>query len=115
MIIASKQILDPGRLPHRVTFMVPAAGKDATGGPLPLVAGATTWASVDFVNGKNQYGGQTFVAEATHRISMRYRAGVFANWEVQFQGVNFKILYIDNVQQAGVRLDLYCVVLDGAS
>lgn len=115
MIIATKQVLNPGRLPHRVTFLVPQAGKDETGGPLPLTEGASTWASVDFVSGKNQYGGQTWVAEATHRITMRYRAGVFGNWQVQFQGTNFKILYIDNVQQAGVRLDLYCVVIDGSS
>jgi len=107
--------MDPSKLRHRVTFLVPQVGKDATGGPLPLVDGATTWAVVEFVSGKNQYGGQTFVTEATHKISMRYRAGVFPNWQVRFQGTNFKILYIDNVEQRGVRLDLYCVVIDGVS
>jgi SPP1 family predicted phage head-tail adaptor len=115
MNLDKKSILNPGRLPHQVTFLVPQAGKDATGGPLPLVAGATTWASVVFVSGKNQFGGQTWVAEATHRISMRYRLGVFGNWQVQFQGTNFEILYLDNVQQAGVRLDVYCKVIDGSS
>jgi SPP1 family predicted phage head-tail adaptor len=106
---------NPGKRRHQITFLVPQAGKDATGGPLPLTDGASTWASVEFVSGKNQFGGQTFVAEATHKINMRFRAGVFPNWQVRFQQVNFKILYIDNVDQAGVDLDLYCVILNGAS
>jgi len=114
MIDRSKQILNPGDLKHRVTFLVPQ-GKDAAGGPLPLGPGETTWASVEFVSGKNQFSGAAFVAEATHKISMRYRAGVLPSWQVQFQGTNFKILYIDNVLQQGVRLDLYCEVIDGVS
>lgn len=106
---------NPGKRRHLVTFQVPQAGKDATGGPLPFVDGATTWAWIEFVSGKNQYGGQTFVAEATHRINMRYRAGVLANWQVRFASTIFNILYVDNVDQAGVDLDLYCVILNGGS
>ena len=106
---------NPGRRRHQITFLVPQVGKDATGGPLPLTDGAATWASIEFVTGKNQFGGQTFVAEATHKINMRFRPGVFPNWQVRFQSQNFKILYIDNVDQAGVDLDLYCVILNGAS
>jgi len=108
-------VINAGELRHQVTFLVPQAGKDAAGGPLPLVSGDTAWASVEFVSGKNQFGGATFVAEATHKISMRYRAGVTDSWQVQFAGTNFKILYIDDVQQRRIRLDLYCMVLDGVS
>lgn len=107
--------MDPSRLRHRITFQVPQVGKDATGGPLPLVDGASTWAAIEFASGKNQYGGATFVAEATHKISLRFRPGVFPNWQVRFQATNFKILYIDNVEQRSVQLDLYCVVINGAS
>jgi head-tail adaptor len=106
---------NPGKRRHLITFLVPQVGKDATGGPLPLVDGATTWSSIEFVSGKNQFGGQTFVGEATHKINMRYRLGVFPNWQVRFASTIFKILYIDNVDQLSVDLDLYCVVLNGAS
>src|SRR5258706_12569101 len=96
---------NPGKRRHQITFLVPQAGKDATGGPLPFVDGASTWASIEFVSGKNQYGGATFVGEATHKINMRFRSGVFPNWQVGVQSKNFKILYTDNVAQAGVGLD----------
>jgi SPP1 family predicted phage head-tail adaptor len=106
---------NPGGRRHLITFQVPQPGKDATGGPLPFVDGDTTWSKIEFTSGKNQFGGQTFVAEATHKINMRYRAGVLANWQVRFATTIFQILYVDNVDQAGVDLDLYCVILNGAS
>jgi SPP1 family predicted phage head-tail adaptor len=98
--------------------MLGRAAFDATGSPLPLLDGATTWAEVVFVSGKEQYGGDTFVAEATHRITMRYQAGVLPQWQVRLGaagGTIFRILYVDNVEQRNVQLDLYCVVLDGVS
>src|SRR5450756_2759015 len=96
-----------GALNKRVTFLVPQEETDSTGGELPLVDGPVTWGSIDFVSGNSRYGGATFVAEATHRITMRYRTGVLPEWQVRCQQTVFKILYIDNVKLANVQLDIF--------
>jgi SPP1 family predicted phage head-tail adaptor len=105
-----------GKLRHRVTFLVPPDGcGDEAGGELPPVAGDTTWASIEFVSGFNTFNVNTFVAQATHKITMRYRAGVQPNWKISFGDRTFEILYQDNVEARREQLDLYCVELNGVT
>jgi SPP1 family predicted phage head-tail adaptor len=108
-------MIQAGKLRHRVTFLVPPAGCDEAGGELPYVEGDITWAAIEFVSGTNTYNVNTFVAQATHKITMRYRAGVQPNWKIRFGSREFKILYPDNVQGRNIALDLYCVELNGAT
>lgn len=108
--------LNPGDLRHRVTFLVPPdTARDAVGGELPYVAGDTTWAGMTFIAGLEKYAANSFAAQATHKFTMRYRAGVQPNWKLTFQGRTFEILYPNNVGGQGVQLDLYCKEINGTT
>ena len=104
--------IDAGKLNKRVTFLVQDG---ECGAEKPLVEGVTRWASVDFVSGNNRYGADSFIAQATHKVTMRYLKGVQPNWQVRCGDTVFQIVYLDDVQQQHVQLDLYCIVLNGVS
>jgi SPP1 family predicted phage head-tail adaptor len=108
--------MKPSNLRHRVTFLVPPnPAQDAVGGELPYVAGDTTWAGITFTAGLEKYAANSFAAQATHKFTMRFRAGVQTNWKLTFQGRTFNILYANNVGAQGVQLDLYCVEINGTT
>jgi SPP1 family predicted phage head-tail adaptor len=109
------ETLPAGILRNHITFMVPQSGCDDAGGELPYVAGGDTWAALKFISGFNTFNANTFVAQATHMITVRYRPGVQANWKIALGERTFEILYADNVEARNVRLDLYCVELNGVT
>lgn len=109
--------MKPSDLRHQVTFLVPPApgARDAVGGELPYVDGDTTWAGMTFIAGLEKYAANSFAAQATHKFTMRYRAGVMPNWKVRFQGRIFNVLYPNDVGGQGVQLDLYCEEINGTT
>ena len=53
-------------------------------------------------------------AKATHRIAMRWRAGIKPSMRIRFDGRAFDIISIVNVEERNRRLELQCMeVLDG--
>jgi len=109
--------MKPSDLRHQVTFLVPAGpdARDAVGGELPYVTGDLTWASMTFISGLEKYSVNSFAAQATHKITIRYRAGVMPNWRVTFEGRTFNVLYPNNVGARNVQLDLYCEEINGVT
>lgn len=108
--------MKPSDLRHRVTFRVPPdPPTDAVGGELDYVDGDTTWAGMTFIAGLEKYAANSLAAQATHKFTMRFRAGVMPNWKLTFQGRTFHILYANNVGGQGVSLELYCQEINGTT
>ena len=109
-------MIDAGKLRHRVTFLHPGP-KDAAGGAGPDVEGASTWAEIAFVTGREVYQGAAFTSSVTHRVTMRWRPGVRTSQKLKYKDPDgdhiYEIQYVNNVEQKRERLDLFCIEISG--
>jgi len=81
-----------GQLTKRVTLQAPSASADsygATGSTWTDVA--DVWASIEPIQGREFFSAQQVNAEATHRIRIRYRAGVTAAMRLKYGARFFEL------------------------
>jgi SPP1 family predicted phage head-tail adaptor len=108
-------MIDAGSLDKRVTFLVPQVGTDEAGGDLPYIEGKPIWAAINLVSGRDPFSAGAFASQATHKITMRYRAGIQPNWQVKYRQRIFNIIYPNNLNERNEQLDLYCVEINGVT
>lgn len=85
--------MEPGRLRHRVSLQGVTRTDDGGGGYTEAWGDlATVWAAVEPLQGSEQIRAMQTEAAATHRVRMRYRAGVHAGQRVIHEGRGFEIV-----------------------
>lgn len=111
--MTSRVYIDPRRLDKRVRVESSVVTRGASGGVVKtwsLVA--VRWAGINGKAGMKQ--GATDVAggdvpEATHVVTMHYMAGVTPTTHRIVHGSQvYEVLYVNDVMQQGIRMDLLC-------
>lgn len=101
--------MNPGKLRHRVTFVQDQEVPDGMGGvTVQPVDVATVWAAVEPLQGRERYAAQQVQAETSHRVTIRYRAGLNTAMRIRFQGRMFNILAIIDPEERREQLQLLC-------
>lgn len=106
-----------GKLRHRIDLVVPSNVQDASGG-ISLdnnVVFATVWASIEAMSGRDQLAAGTFASTTTHKITMRWMAGVTARMQVWFQGRQFQVQAVLNPDERTKMLLLYVMEVANSS
>lgn len=98
-------MLDAGALRHRVALQKYDGGTDDYGDLLRQDDShwqtmATVWAAVDPVSGREYYAAEQAQSEVTHKVRLRYRAGVTPGMRVL---LGQRRLYIRSVIDWGER------------
>lgn len=107
-----------GRLRHRVTIQQYTTTDNEYGEPVPTWADvATVWASVEPLSGNERMIAQQRNASLTHKVVIRYLAGVTAEMRVKFGDRYFAIVEPPmNIDERDREMHLMCVegLQDGA-
>lgn len=100
----------PSELNKRITIQSPTQVADGMGGWTTTYATvATVWAAVWPVSAKETLKAGQTAMEITHRIRIRYRAGIDASYRVLFGTRYLAIVSIINQNESGEWLDLLCM------
>jgi SPP1 family predicted phage head-tail adaptor len=106
-----------GRLRHRVILVQPSVTQDTTGGWQidSTNTVATVWASVEALTGRELIAAQQKVSEVTHKVTIRWMAGIKANMNVQFDQRQFQIQAVENPDERHKMLVLLCIERDNSA
>jgi SPP1 family predicted phage head-tail adaptor len=100
-----------GQYRHKVTFRIPT-GTEIEGIP-QYTDGATVWAAVEPLKGREFWEAQAAQAENIVKIKMRYLTGVKQEWQIRFQldattNIDYEIANIIDVEMRHKELHLMC-------
>lgn len=106
---SSKPGINAGKLRHRIQLQQPSVTRDAFQGAVDsFTTVAEVSAQVEPLGGQELFNAQAVLAESTHRVTVRYRADVAADWRVLYGS---RVLNIGSVNDVGERrreLELIC-------
>ena len=90
--------LNAGRLRHRIDIVTQTGVQDSTGGwsLADTQVFASVWATVEALSGDEQFVAGTQVSKVSHRVVLRYLAGVTSAMQVRWQGRKFQITDVLN-------------------
>lgn len=101
--------INPGRLRHQVALQGVTRTEDEGGGGANVWATtATVWAAVEPLDGSESLHGLAVTASVSHRVTIRYRAGVTAKMRVVHRGRVFEIRAVLDRDERREILDLLC-------
>ena len=87
--------MNPGKLRHRVEVQAETATPDEGGGwASAWTTAATVWAMVEPLSGRERMWGGAVLGEVTHRVTMRYRAGLTPANRLVYAGRVFDLLAV---------------------
>jgi SPP1 family predicted phage head-tail adaptor len=102
-------ITSPSELNKRVTLQYPTRIPDGMGGWTVIWFGAATvWAAIWPVSASETIQASQATMTITHRIRMRYRAGLKAGWRISYAGRYFNVVSIIDPNMAHRWLDVMC-------
>jgi len=100
----------PGDLRHRITIQTRTATTDGAGGSTYAWAThVTAWASVMPIGARESMMHGGLGGSITHRIRMRYQAGILPSMRVSHRSRILKIEGVRNVDEENRWLELDCV------
>ena len=98
-----------GDLRHRITIQYQVKVPDGLGGfTVTWTDAATVWAAIWPVSASEAVQAQQAAMTITHRIRIRYRAVMKAEWRIAYAGMYFNIVSIIDPNTAHRWLDLMC-------
>lgn len=98
-----------GDLRHRVTIQQLVTVYDEYNQPVEMWQDLTTvWAAIEPLSGREYWQAKAVNAEVTHRVRMRYRAGITPEMRLVFNGRVFEILAVLNLEERNIELQLLC-------
>jgi len=107
--------IDPGELRHRITFLAPLAGTDASGAMVSYVAAnppVTARAKIEIPSGTDTIKSGQDISAVVALVTIRYQASVSQNQRfVTEQGSTFIIRAIKNLEDRNRVLEMVCVGL----
>lgn len=84
--------MQAGKLRHRITIEQPDASEGVGGEELPNYSTfATIWGSVEPLSGSEGLQGRQAGAEVTHRVRIRYHAGITSNMRIVWSNRYFNL------------------------
>ena len=96
-----------GTLRHKVTIQTMTDGKDAVGSPTETASTlAKVWAAITPLNAGEVFRADHFEGDVTHRIRLRYRAGITPKMRVIYGSRTFDIRSVLNVDERNRELEL---------
>ncbi|WP_201319144.1 phage head closure protein [Paenibacillus sp. EPM92] len=99
-----------GELRHKVTINQLQSVDDGAGGSVDTwMPVATVFAAVNPLSGRELFQAQQLQSEITHKVRMRYRAGITPDMRVHFGSRIFLISAVINWQERNRELALMCV------
>lgn len=99
----------PGNLRHRVTLQQLSRIDDGAGGYIETwIAVATVWADVYPLKGQELYQAQQVQANLSHRVTIRYRAGVEPSMRLQYGTRTLAIEAVIDPEERHRELILMC-------
>lgn len=108
--------MNAGKLRHRVTIQELVRADDGYGGIIETWQDvATVWAAVEPLRGSERYRAQQVQAELSHKVTMRYQAGVKPQMRLLHNGRVLNIEAVIDVEERHRWLELLCseVIRDG--
>jgi SPP1 family predicted phage head-tail adaptor len=98
-----------GKLRHSITIEQVAGTQDSDGSLIETWSSfANVQASMEPISGREYFAAQTTQADVTHRICMRYLAGVIPKMRVKYGSRIFDILSVININERNRELQLMC-------
>ena len=98
-----------GSLRHRVVIQQPVRSADGGGGAsLVWSPVASVWAAVEPLSGQEKALYDGIEASLTHRVTLRYRAGLSPEMRFVHAGRSFDIAAIRNVEERNITLICLC-------
>ena len=98
-----------GKLRHRITIQQVSETQDTDGSVIEVwSAYAVVQASLEPVSGREYLAAQSTQADVTHRINLRYLAGIVPKMRVNYDSRIFDILSVINVGERNRELQLMC-------
>ncbi len=98
-----------GKLRHRITIEQVADSQDTDGSLIETWSSyVTAQGSIEPVSGREYFDAQVTQADVTHRIYLRYIAGVIPKMRVKYGARIFDILSVINTRERKVELQLMC-------
>lgn len=102
--------MEAGSLRHQITIQQKSTSRDAIGGVIDVwTTFVTVRAAVEPIRGREYFAAQQVHAEVSHRIRMRYRAGITPRMQVTLGSRTFQIETVINVQEQDRELHLMVV------
>ncbi len=101
--------LKAGALRHRVTLQTVGETPDGGGGfTTAWTDVATVWAAIEPLRGRERLHAQQLENPVTHRVTIRYRAGVTAKMRLKFGPRILNIRAVVNPSERNRTLELLC-------
>lgn len=102
--------MNPGQLNKRITIQQESATQNSFGEPTGTWSDiATVWASINPIVGKEYFAAETVKSEVSHKIKIRYKAGITPDMRVKFGSRYFQIIGPPiNFKEQNVELQLMC-------
>lgn len=98
-----------GKLRNRITIEQVVETQDLDGSVLESWSFfVNAQASIEPISGREYFAAQSTQAEVTHRITMRYLAGITPKMRIVYGTRIFEILSVINVQERNRELQLMC-------
>ena len=98
-----------GKLRHRIAIEQVAEIQDSDGSVIETwSAFADVQASIEPISGREYFAAQITQADVTHRISLRFIAGIITKMRVKHGSRIFDILSVINVNERNRELQLMC-------
>jgi SPP1 family predicted phage head-tail adaptor len=100
--------INPGRLRHRIEIQISVDTNDSFGQPIPAwaVLFGNVKAFVEPLSGQELFDARQLHAEVTHRIIVRYLAGITPKHRIVFGVRVFDILSPINLEERGLFLEI---------
>lgn len=102
--------MQPGKLRHLVTLQQLGArvDDDMGGGSIPFTDVAQLWASIEPLSGRELLQAGQLDDRMTHRVRMRYYAGIRPSWRIAYESRVFDIKSIADKEERHIELELMC-------
>ena len=102
-------VIPAGALCRRITLQQRSATLDSWGQQVTTWSDlVTAWASIEPLEGRELVTAQALRAETTHKVTIRYRAGITTAMRIVYQGRIFNILSSLDDAMNHVMLQMLC-------
>jgi SPP1 family predicted phage head-tail adaptor len=102
--------MQAGKLRHRLTIQQPDQSEGSAGEMLPRYSTfATVWGSIEPLSGSEGIYGKQEGSESTHKIRIRYHAGITSDFRVLWNGRYFNLTEPPrNPEERNREMELIC-------
>lgn len=102
-------MIDIGSLDRRISFIAYEDKENDIGlTEQTQVVKLKCWARIESLRGKEYYEAQKLSSETTHKITIRYRAGLDENMLISYKNRIFEIQSIIDPYESHVKLEIMC-------